>query len=239
LANALLSAWLDASGDTTAPAVLPFFAAYRALVRAKVAVIRGAQPGADGDAARAEARRYLALAQAIAEPPAPKLVITHGLSGSGKTWDSGRWLANEPTGRAIRLRSDVERKRLHGLAELQASGSDVNSGLYSAQAHGDTYASLLARSDALLGHGWRVLVDAAFLRQHERAAFAHLAQTRSVPFHILAPQAPVAVLRARIAARQARGGDASEATLAVLEQQLGWVKPLTNAESAQRLPTRG
>ena len=39
------------------------------------------------------------------------LVITHGLSGSGKTWASGQWLQAETSGRAIRLRSDVERKR--------------------------------------------------------------------------------------------------------------------------------
>jgi aminoglycoside phosphotransferase family enzyme/predicted kinase len=237
LANVWLSAWLDASGDTGAPAVLPFFATYRALVRAKVAVLRSAQPGADGDAARAEARRYLALAQRIAAPPAPQLVITHGLSGSGKTWASGRWLAAEPAGRTIRLRSDVERKRLHGLGPQQASGSALNSGLYSEQAHGDTYGSLLARAADLLGQGWSVLVDAAFLRRHERAAFAQLAGAQGVPFHLLAPEAPVAVLRERIAARQARGGDASEATLAVLEQQLGWVEPLSETERAQRLPT--
>lgn len=237
LANVWLSAWLDASGDTGAPAVLPYFAAYRALVRAKVAVLRSAQPGADPAAARAEARRYLALAQRITEPPAPQLVITHGLSGSGKTWASGRWLAAEPSGRTVRLRSDVERKRLHGLTPQQASGSALNSGLYSAQAHGDTYGSLLARSAALLRQGWSVLVDAAFLRRHERAAFAQLAQAQGVAFHLLAPEAPVAVLRERIAARQAGGGDASEATLAVLEQQLGWVEPLSEAERAQRLPT--
>lgn len=239
LANTFLSAWLDASGDTTAPSVLPFFAVYRALVRAKVAVLRSAQPGADAPAAQAEARGYMALAQRIAEPPAPRLVITHGLSGSGKTWAAGHWLAADPGGRAIRLRSDVERKRLHGLSEQQASGSGLNSGLYSAQAHGDTYASLLARSEDLLRQGWTVLVDAAFLRQHERAAFAALAGARGVPFHLLAPEAPAAVLRERIAARQARGGDASEATLAVLEQQLGWVEPLTPAERAQCLPTPG
>jgi aminoglycoside phosphotransferase family enzyme len=237
LANRFLSDWLDASGDTTAPAVLPFFAAYRALVRAKIAAIRSTQPGADRSAALAEARAYLALALSIAEPPAPQLVITHGLSGSGKTWASGRWLLTAPHNPTIRLRSDVERKRLHGLGALAASGSELNSGLYAPQKHGDTYASLLTRTAELLSQGWSVLVDAAFLRQRERQAFADLAVAQAVPFHILAPEAPVAVLRARISARQARGNDASEATLAVLEQQLGWVEPLSDAERAHRLPT--
>jgi len=244
LAHVLLSEWLDASGDVSAPAVLPFFAVYRALVRAKVAGIRWTQLGAAGDDPAAPAleavRTYLGLASRLAglppDPPAPALVITHGLSGSGKTWASTRWLAAQADGRAIRLRSDVERKRLHGLAALAASGSGLNTGLYSVQAHGDTYASLRARAAALLDQGWRVIVDAAFLRQHERQAFAGLAQARGLPFAILACEAPVDVLRERICARQATDRDASEATLAVLEQQLGWVEPLTDEERVCALP---
>ena len=241
LANVLLSAWLDASGDVSSHTVWTFFASYRAGVRAKVAAIRLGQLGGAGaspeaDACLAEARRYLALARDIAHPPAPQLLITHGLSGSGKTWASSRWLAAETSGRAIRLRSDVERKRLHGMSALAASGSGLNAGLYSPQAHGDTYASLLSRARMLLADGWTVLVDAAFLRAAERADFAALAQGAGVPFHILACEAPVDVLRARITERQARGADASEATVAVLEQQLGWLEPLSDAERAQALP---
>jgi len=235
LANALLSAWLDASGDVSAPTVWTFFASYRAGVRAKVAAIRLGQLGGAGaspeaDASLAEARRYLALARNIAHAPAPQLVITHGLSGSGKTFASTQWLANEATGRAVRLRSDVERKRLHGMGAQAASGSGLNSGIYSPQAHGDTYASLLARARRLLAEGWSVLVDAAFLRAAERTAFAALAAEQGVPFHILACEAPPEVLRQRITERQAHGADASEATLAVLEQQFGWLEPLTPAE---------
>ncbi|MCU0926416.1 MAG: AAA family ATPase [Hydrogenophaga sp.] len=239
LANVLMSAWLDASGDVSAPTVWSFFASYRAGVRAKVAALRrgqligerpGSPPPPDAEACLAEARHYLALANEIAHPPTPQLLITHGLSGSGKTWASSQWLAAERTGRAIRLRSDVERKRLHGLSALASSGSGLNARLYSAQAHGATYASLLDRSRVLLADGWTVLVDAAFLRAAERAAFAALAQAAGVPFHILACEAPLAVLRQRISERQARGNDASEATAEVLEQQLGWLEPLTTDE---------
>ncbi|TNF60531.1 MAG: hypothetical protein EP306_08590 [Burkholderiales bacterium] len=242
LAHVLLSEWLDASGDASAPALLPFFAVYRALVRAKVAAIRRSQLGGSADAAGQaldEVRAYLRLAGRLAElppcSPSPRLVITHGLSGSGKTWASTRWLAAQGDGRAIRLRSDVERKRLHGLAALAASGSGLNTGLYSAQAHGDTYASLRVRAGELLAQGWQVVVDAAFLRRHERQAFADLAREHRVPFGILACEAPVSVLRERIRARQAGGSDASEATLAVLEQQLRWAEPLDAAEQALAL----
>ena len=240
LANVWLSEWLDACGDVSATSVWTFFASYRAGVRAKVATLRAQQQGGAGasdeaDASLDEARRYLALAHAMAHPPAPRLVITHGLSGSGKTWASGRWLQAEATGRAIRLRSDVERKRLHGVSPLAASGSGLNAGLYGPQAHTETYASLRSRARLLLQEGWTVLVDAAFLRAAERRAFAELAQAVGCPFHIIACEAPPEVLRERIRARQAGGDDASEATLAVLEQQFGWVEPLTPAERAVTL----
>lgn len=242
LAHVLLSEWLDASGDVTATALLPFLAVYRALVRAKVAGIRWAQLQASPDEASAalqEVRDYLQLACQLAElpphQPAPRLIITHGLSGSGKTWASTRWLASQNRGRAIRLRSDVERKRLHGLGALAASGSGLSAGLYSPHAHGNTYASLLSRARSLLADGWTVLVDAAFLRAAERADFAALAQGAGVPFHILACEAPVDVLRARISERQARGTDASEATVQVLEKQLGWLEPLDANERARVL----
>ena len=241
LANVLLSEWMDASGDVSAPSVWSFFASYRACVRAKVAAIRAGQQAGSPDAADslAETRRYLALARDIAHPPAPQLVITHGLSGSGKTWASGRWLQAEASGRAIRLRSDVERKRLHGLSPLAASGSGLNEGLYRPQAHEETYASLRSRARMLLHDGWTVVVDAAFLRRHERAAFAALAEEQRVGFGILACEAPPEALRRRITARQAGTGDASEATLAVLEQQFGWLEPLDASERARALPAPG
>ena len=244
LANALLSAWLDACGDVSAPTVWAFFASYRAGVRAKVAALRLGQLGGAGtspeaDACLADVRHHLALARDIAHPPGAQLIITHGLSGSGKTFASTRWLEAEASGRAIRLRSDVERKRLHGLSALAASGSGLNAGLYSPQAHGATYASLLDRTRLLLADGWTVLVDAAFLRAAERDAFAALALAAGVPFGILACEAPVEVLRQRITERQALGADASEATVAVLEQQLGWLEPLTADERAHVLPAPG
>jgi predicted kinase len=77
-----------------------------------------------------------------------------------------------------------------------------------------------------------VIVDAAFLRRDERAAFAALAAELGCPFRILACEAPPEVLRERIRARQARGDDASEATLDVLERQFAWIEPLTPAERA-------
>jgi aminoglycoside phosphotransferase family enzyme/predicted kinase len=232
LANWLLDQYLSGSGDHEAALLLRFYAVYRALVRAKVAAIRGGQ--AD-PAAGAEALAYIALAERLAAPPAPRLVITHGLSGCGKTVACNRLLLDDPDACTLRLRSDVERKRLYGLSALQSSGSTLDAGIYAPDAHVRTYERLHELAGRLLRAGWSVLVDAAFLRRAERARFVDLAQDCGAAFAICAPQATVQELRARIVARQAGGRDASEATLAVLEKQLAWIEPLDAQELALRL----
>jgi aminoglycoside phosphotransferase family enzyme/predicted kinase len=239
LAHMLLSEWMDASGDVSAPEVLPFFAVYLALVRAKVSAIRRSQISAQDLAARtaseAELQLYLALAGRLAWPGPPQLLITHGLSGSGKSHAATHWLLRNGHSRTLRLRSDVERKRLYGLHPLQASDVTQRGTLYGPQANARTYDSLRERAEKLLRAGWTVLVDAAFLRRHERDAFANLARSLGCSWGILAPQAPIEVLRERIARRQAQGNDPSEATLEVLEQQVHWLEPLGPDEP--RLPS--
>jgi aminoglycoside phosphotransferase family enzyme/predicted kinase len=233
LAAWFLNAWLEASGDFHALAVLRFYAVYRAVVRAKVAALRARQE--DGRQAQAEldaARAYLHLASRIAVPPAPTLLITCGLSGSGKTTaSSARLLDPEPVhaGSIVRLRSDVERKRLFGLAPLDRSNPAADGGIYTPTATKRTYGRLAALSRELLEGGWPVIVDAAFLRREERAAFDALARELAVPFHILLTAAPIEELRARLMARR---DDASEATIAVLENQREWFEPLDDGERA-------
>ncbi len=243
LAAAFLNAWLEASGDVAAITVLRFHAVYRAVVRSKIAALRAAQEDAPGAAAEVSAARgYLDLARqiAVADPrsgipgskstAAPTLAITCGLSGSGKTTASSARLMNAAradAGHLIRLRSDVERKRLFGLAPLASSGSAIDAGIYTSEATVRTYARLLDLTRQLLAAGWPVIVDAAFLRRAERDAFRALAAELGVGFEILYCSAPAAELRQRVSARQ---GDASEATTQVLDKQFGWFEPPADAE---------
>lgn len=229
LACWLVNELLSHSGDYAGAAVLRFYAVYRALVRAKVTAIRAKQ--SDG-AAQPAVLAYLDLAERLAHPPPPRLVITHGLSGCGKTVASTRLLQTDPLANTLRLRSDVERKRLFGLAPTQRSGSATGGGIYAPEAHLRTYAYLRTQAEAMLRAGWSVVVDAAFLKAQERGQFRAMAADLGVPFAILAPEADADVLRARITARQALGQDASEATVTVLEQQLGWIEPLDAQERA-------
>ena len=232
LAAALLEEWLARTGDVDALRVLRFYSVYRALVRAKVAAIRaGQEEDADaGERDRAAARVYLDLAETLAAPPAPTLTITHGLSGSGKSRAARERVLGDARCATVRLRSDVERKRLFGLDALAASGSALDAGIYTPAAHAATYRRLTELAALALRAGWSVVVDAAFLRRAERDAFRHLAASEGVGFAILACDAPIDELRRRVAARQ---GDASEATLAVLEKQLGWIEPLAPDEAVQ------
>jgi aminoglycoside phosphotransferase family enzyme/predicted kinase len=216
LATLLLSEWLVWSGDFDALRVLRFYLVYRALVRAKVAALQNKT---------AECASYLTLAERLTQPTQPTLIITHGPSGSGKTHASTRRLASADFLRTVRVRADVERKRLYGLAPDADSGGSI----YSPAATLRTYTQLADLADLGLRAGWSVIVDAAFLKRAERDGFRQLASTRQAPFGILTPTADPTTCHARLLARQ---GDASEATPAVLAQQLTWAEPLTRDEQA-------
>ena len=211
----LLNTWLDHTGDHAGLPLLRFSAVYRALVRAQVARLRG-------DVARVTAR-YMDSALAWTLAPSRRLVITHGLPGSGKTFESQRLLEREG---AIRIRSDVERKRLFGLGmrdDSRAKGLDI----YTADATERTYERLLELARIALRAGYPVVLDAAFLRRSERDAARELAREFKVPFAILACEAPPDVLRARLSARR---HDASEADARVLDQLRASVEPLGEDE---------
>lgn len=222
LANWWVDEVLSRSGDYEAALLLRFYAVYRALVRAKVAAIRSLQSPDDGQ----EALRYVALAEFLSTPAPKHLVITHGLSGCGKTVASTARLFNDPQAATLRLRSDVERKRLFGLAPTEASGSASDAGIYAASAGAQTYARLRSLAEMLLRAGGTVIVDATFLKRSDRDDFRALASEAGATFEILAPEASPTQLRQRILARSAAGLDASEATLEVLARQMRTVEPL-------------
>ncbi|MDS4070154.1 MAG: ATP-binding protein, partial [Candidatus Competibacter sp.] len=132
---------------------------------------------------------------------------------------------------AIRIRSDVERKRLFGLGPLDDSGSALGGGLYTPDASARTHARLRELADQLLAAGHPVLVDATFMKRDHRQPFRDLAARHGVPFILLDCTADPDTLRARVAARRARGDDAAEADVEVLERQLRFDEPPAGDES--------
>jgi aminoglycoside phosphotransferase family enzyme len=223
LATLLLNRWLELSGDYAGLRLWRWYSVYRALVRAKVAAL-GDQP----DAVRA----YVVRALAITSAPPRLLLLCHGLSGSGKSHHSGGLLA--PLA-AIRLRSDVERKRLFGLWG-DATEPPRRGDLYAPAVTEELFAERLpAAAAAVLAAGFNAIVDATFLRQQDRERMAAVAAAAGVPLLILDFQVPLAVLRQRIRQRQRQGEDPSDAYLAVLERQRCSLEPLTAQERPRAL----
>ncbi len=231
-ARRLLNHYLELGGDYGALQVLDFYKVYRALVRAKVLAIRLGQEDlspAEVSGNREECARYLALAESYTRGRRPRLLIACGLSGSGKSRLARRLREALPI---IHVRSDVERKRLFGLAADARTTGAPGSGIYFPQATEWTYERLYRLAALVLASGYDVLVDATFLSRARRGAFRRLAEARGAGFAILVLDAPIDVLRRRVIRRLADGCDASEASLAVLEHQRTSCECLDQAEQA-------
>ena len=227
LAWRFASAYAERGGDHEGLALLPFFAVYRALVRAQVAALRH-----DTAALARDLRTARELTQL--RRPRPLLLLTVGLSGSGKSTVALELL--QALG-AVRVRSDVERKRLAGLAATARPSAQQTAQLYGPAMTQRTYARLNALAATLLQAGLNVIVDAAALRRHERDSLRALAAECDADFRLIECVAPEAVLRARIARRQAEDHDASDADQEVLSLQLRICEIPASEEAALRLDT--
>jgi len=220
-AQAFLGGYLTTSGDYQACLLLPVFRAHRALVRAKVMALSATAAGAPRAAVR-EARRgherYVECAERALAPQPPRLVLMSGLSGSGKTWLARR-LA--PALAAVHVRSDIERKRLAGLAPRALSGSTLAQGLYGRELTAAAFERLADCAADILAGGYTTIVDATFGVAAERARFRALAAQLGLPICIVHCHAPERVLMRRILERSRRAADPSEADLEVLHWQQG------------------
>ena len=218
LAWRFVSVYLERTGDYAGLPLLRFYAVYRALVRAKVALIRLRQPQLAHHVRLREHMSFehcLALAERLRGQGGALLATMSGLSGSGKS-TVALCLAERVGG--VRIRSDVERKRLFGLASSRSSGGSI----YTADANEKTYARLGQCAKFGLAASVPVIIDAASLRRDERLRFRDVARELGAQFALVVCSAPADVLRARVAARAAAGTDPSEADLDVLERQLDW-----------------
>jgi aminoglycoside phosphotransferase family enzyme/predicted kinase len=234
LAHRFVNGYVERSGDHGGLRLLRYHSVYRALVRAKIAALRKAQLG---DAGRAAAGvdahdvpdRYIEVAMACSRQEPPTLILTHGCSGSGKSLATQTLL--ERCG-AIRIRADVERKRLFGLPPLARSSPAKKAELYSAAATEATQARLRTLAELVLASGHSVILDATFLLHAHREQARALAEQLGVGFVIIDFQASVDTLRCRVQQRMRRQDDSSDADLAVLEQQLASAEPLREDERA-------
>jgi uncharacterized protein len=215
-ANRVLNRYLDRTQEDDGFAALPLFLSLRAAIRAHV--VASALDGAPDSAPRAEmaaeARRYFDLAHRFLEPRPVRLIAIGGVSGTGKsTLAAG--LAPElglrPGARV--LRSDVARKLLLGVdpeTRLPATA-------YTREISCRVYDVLRQKAATALAAGYSVVIDAVALKPEERRSFAEVARAAGVPFSGLWLEGGAEAMADRIRARR---GDASDASPAVLADQL-------------------
>lgn len=195
--------------------LLPLFLSLRAAIRAHVLFTKSEQAG-NSESARREAMRYLDLAERLIMPKPPTLVAIGGLSGTGKSV-LARGLAGliEPPPGALIVRSDVIRKNLFGVEETTALPQTA----YQADVTARVYETLLKAAERALLQGCPVVLDAAYLREAERAGLASLARKHGARFVGVFLTADLATRLARIGRRK---GDASDATreVALMQERL-------------------
>ncbi len=195
--------------------VLRLYWAHRALVRAKVALIRDAQVGGNGPSEHArEALEYMRQASARVLTVSPALICTSGLSGTGKSTVGGE-LAE--TLRIEVVASDTVRKALAGIEATSREGAGA--GIYSGDWTERAYAEMRRRGGEALDEGRAVLLDATFLDPGQRNLAADLARRHGVPFVLLETVTDEAVVVQRLEARSARDDSVSDAGVAIHRRQ--------------------
>ncbi|WP_186417369.1 bifunctional aminoglycoside phosphotransferase/ATP-binding protein [Bosea sp. CS1GBMeth4] len=213
LANVLFNRYLDATGDEAGIVLLPLFMAVRAAVRAHVTASAAAADEA-GPQTCAEARAYLDLCRDLLRETPASLTAIGGYSGSGKSTVAAEIapsLGVAPGARVVS--SDRFRKRQFGATPQTRLPADA----YASEVSARVYAELGRTAELVLAGGHAVVADAVFDRPADRDHFAGIAAAAGVAFRGIWLDAPETVLVERVKARR---GDPSDATAAVVAQQL-------------------
>jgi len=233
-ARTLVRAYREGGGDPGEDRLIAFYACYRALVRAKVALLRAAEhPPASSAHGResAAARDLLSVAERFAwRARLPLVIVVCGVPAAGKS-HLARAVA-EVSG-LPHLSSDLTRKRLAGVRPHQRAGEEV----YGVDFNRLTYAELgrrAAREAAVCGGA---LVDATFRHRADRDAFSDGFEN-AAPLLFVECRAPVSVLAARASRRDSRPRQTSDATLPVVVRESSRWEPLDEVAPEAHLTLR-
>ena len=210
-AERFVQAYEEAAGVPLPPALLRFYVAYRAQVRAKVACLRTRQQGSgEPDEADSEARARELLARCVEDLEAAtvRLVLVGGSPGTGKS------TLAEAIGRRLGLsviRSDVVRKARVGLAPTDSAAAAFGEGLYEPGVTGAVYAEMAEQARHALERGRSVVVDASFAAERHRRTMREVAAGAAADLVELRCVLDPTEAAARIGRRRAEGADASDA----------------------------
>ncbi|EPJ47886.1 MAG: hypothetical protein OFPI_31530 [Osedax symbiont Rs2] len=220
-ANRALNRYLEVTGDYQSLHLLNFYKSFRSMVRAKVATL--------GNQANHQTFvKYLQLSQSYQIRKAPKLIIMHGLSGSGKSYLSYKIIEKIA---AIRIRSETERERIH--KELLKKGKKIE--LHSPEINARLSQHLLKLSEQLLNIGYTVIVDGTFLKQHFRQNYINIAQRLKLEMQIISCHCESKLLSARLAKGINTRALESSFSVERLAHQKVYQQPLTELEMPMQI----
>jgi uncharacterized protein len=230
VAERLLGCYKRAGGDCGDPRLMWFYAAHRALVRAKVALLDGDVAGGRGDTIT-DAKRLLTVAEQCAWRARGRLILAIcGPPASGKSRLADELAAR--TGARV-LRSDELRKQLTGLAATERGPA----ALYQPAISQWTYTELASQAASLSAEPGPVIVDATFRRRDDRAAFvAGLPADSRICF--VQCVCPVSVLLARARARERDPNRISDADAGIVASLSGTFSPLDEIAGEMHLLLR-
>jgi hypothetical protein len=222
-----INQYLESTDDYAGVRGLRYYLIYRALVRAKVDLIRRTQTiGRQQTSFSQEGWRYVRYARQVAVAQPPTLWLTHGFSGSGKSTRAMRLVEERGL---FRIRSDVIRKRALGIDTLAKTPDSRLEEAYSRELTERVYERMAQACEQVLQAGSSPIADAAFLQRAQRQKFRELADRLGVRWKIIACAAPRDELERRLAQR---GPDPSDATQAVLARQVDAAEPLDELEQS-------
>ncbi len=206
---------LQALGDKADPELLAFYQSYRAIVRAKVGLIRAVQ--LKGEAREKElqlAHAYRKFAEELMNPIMAKHVfVIAGPMGSGKT-SLARALQNRLG--AQHLQTDVIRSQLFGHNPAQDAFGE---GRYSKEARGQVYQELKRQMLESIDEGSNVVIDGTFGEPEQLNILLEPLQKAKIPFFLLSCECPDHLAMQRIQARRRAGHSESEARPELYLQQ--------------------
>jgi aminoglycoside phosphotransferase family enzyme/predicted kinase len=214
LARALVRGYATGGGGPGDQQLLSFFVVVRALVRAKIDLLRAAE--LDGDRRDVQLRRALELVE-IAERFAwrvrlPRIMCVAGLAASGKSTLAAALgsAASLPV-----LSSDIVRKAKAGLDPDEHAATTQ----YARHVSRDVYAALGRAAAVAVREDGGAIVDATFRHPDDMAAFQAAAGTAARAEWIVC-HAPPDVLLERARWRAAMGHTTSDADPAVVATQI-------------------
>jgi aminoglycoside phosphotransferase family enzyme/predicted kinase len=225
LSKTLIDAYVAFSEDKHAIDLLNFYKVYRAYVRGKVTSFRLNEdiPQEEKNNIAHVAQRYFALAASYVDEnmpsnthrEQPRLIITCGLIGTGKTTLAKA--IGDMSGWAI-VSSDVVRKKLAGIPSTRHEYSAFGEGLYSAEYTKRTYKMMNEIAEQHLRKGKSVILDACYGKKYQRAMAHALAKANNALFSCVEVVCPEDEIRRRLSERTDENGSISDGRWEIFPQ---------------------